>query len=54
MNFVTVTLLVPDSNYLLACVRDDTIQLIDLRMNTIVRSFRYLFIFALNIYVSHS
>ncbi|XP_028026046.1 autophagy-related protein 16 isoform X1 [Bombyx mandarina] len=28
-----------DSNYLLACVRDDTIQLIDLRMNTIVRSF---------------
>ncbi|CAG9787233.1 unnamed protein product [Diatraea saccharalis] len=33
--------LIRDSNYLLACVRDDsTIQLIDLRMNTIVRSFR--------------
>ncbi|XP_013194000.1 autophagy-related protein 16-1 isoform X2 [Amyelois transitella] len=30
-----------DSNYLLACVRDDTIQLIDLRMNTIVRSFSH-------------
>lgn len=30
-----------DNNYLLACVRDDTIQLIDLRMNTIVRSFSH-------------
>ncbi|XP_049870663.1 autophagy-related protein 16-1 isoform X2 [Pectinophora gossypiella] len=30
-----------DSNFLLACVRDDTIQLIDLRMNTIVRSFSH-------------
>ncbi|XP_032515642.1 autophagy-related protein 16 isoform X2 [Danaus plexippus] len=30
-----------DSNYLLACVRDDTIQLIDLRMNNIVRSFSH-------------
>ncbi|GBP49902.1 Autophagy-related protein 16-1 [Eumeta japonica] len=30
-----------DSNYLLACVRDDTIQLIDLRMSTIVRSFSH-------------
>ncbi|KAL0832082.1 hypothetical protein ABMA28_001568 [Loxostege sticticalis] len=30
-----------DSNYLLACGRDDTIQLIDLRMNTIVRSFSH-------------
>ncbi|KAL4711389.1 hypothetical protein ACJJTC_016143 [Scirpophaga incertulas] len=30
-----------DSNYLLACVRDDTIQLIDLRMNTIVRCFSH-------------
>ncbi|KAJ0177795.1 hypothetical protein K1T71_006668 [Dendrolimus kikuchii] len=29
------------NNYLLACVRDDTIQLIDLRMNTIVRSFSH-------------
>lgn len=30
-----------DSNYLLACVRDDTIQLIDLRMSNIVRSFSH-------------
>ncbi|XP_063635252.1 autophagy-related protein 16-1 isoform X1 [Cydia splendana] len=30
-----------DSNYLLACVRDDTIQLIDLRQNTIVRTFSH-------------
>ncbi|XP_077285047.1 autophagy-related 16 isoform X2 [Arctopsyche grandis] len=30
-----------DCNYLLACVRDDTIQLLDLRMNTIVGSFSH-------------
>lgn len=38
--FSNKNVIVTDSNYLLACVRDDTIQLIDLRMNTIVRSFR--------------
>lgn len=30
-----------DCQYLLSCVRDDTIKLLDLRMNQIIKSFRY-------------
>ncbi|CAG9772455.1 unnamed protein product [Ceutorhynchus assimilis] len=29
-----------DTKYLLACVRDDTLKLIDLRMNQVVKNFR--------------
>jgi len=32
--------MIPDANYLLSCVRDDTVKLIDLRMKKIVSSFR--------------
>lgn len=30
-----------DCKYLISCVRDDTIKLLDLRMNQIIRSFRW-------------
>lgn len=30
-----------DCQYLLSCVRDDTIKLLDLRMNQIIKTFRY-------------
>lgn len=30
-----------DCKYLLSCVRDDTIKLLDLRMNQIIKTFRY-------------
>lgn len=33
-----------DCKYLLSCVRDDTIKLLDLRMNQIIKTFRYFFI----------
>uniref|UniRef100_A0AAR5Q1K4 WD repeat-containing protein 55 homolog n=1 Tax=Dendroctonus ponderosae TaxID=77166 RepID=A0AAR5Q1K4_DENPD len=37
---VTSLDLARDTKYLLACVRDDTLKLIDLRMNQVVKSFR--------------
>lgn len=39
-----------DCKYLLSCVRDDTIKLLDLRMNQIIRTFRWvIFVFLLKL-----
>jgi autophagy-related protein 16 len=37
---VTSLDLTRDANYLVCCVRDDTLKLLDLRMNQVVKSFR--------------